>query len=270
LRLGYDQSTDLRDLIFHTILNKKVEAKIWTAERGVIAGIRRIVNKAKELGLKIEPNFSEGDLVEHNDIIAKITGTPKQIAVAEDILIGLIAKTSGIATAARKAANLSRGKMRIVCGAWKKMPYEIKNEIREAIKIGGVDIRISTDPFVYLDKNYIRMFGGIKEALEAVRVFDMVKVVQLKGETNEIEREALVAVSSGSDIVMIDTGRTEDITVVSEKLKDNGVRDSVRLAYAGSISLESITDLLNFDIDILDVGRAIIDAPILDIKLDVV
>ena len=270
MRNRYDQNTDLRDHIFHSILNKRVEAEIWTAERGVVAGIKRIVNKAMELGLKIEPFFSEGDELEYNDIIAKLTGTPKQIAIAEDILIGLISKTSGIATAARKAVKLSGGKFRIVCGAWKKMPFQIKFEIREAIKIGGVGIRISSDPFIYLDKNYIRMFGGIKETLEAVEEFDMIKVVQLKGETNEIWKEALVAGSSGSGIIMIDTGKKEDITVVSRKLKDFRIRDSVKLAFGGSISLESIPEYLNFDVDILDVGRAIIDAPMLDLKLDVV
>ena len=270
-KIEFNHSTDLRDLIFRDILNKRVEAKIWTTQNGVVAGIERIANKATELGLKIEPYFSEGDEVKCNDTIAKIIGIPKQIAVAEDTLIGLISKTSGIATAARKAIKQSKGKIRIVCGAWKKMPYKIKYEVREAIKIGGVDTRISAAPFIYLDKNYVRMFGGIKKALEAVKMLsDRIKVVQLKGETNEIWREALIGVSSGADIIMIDTGRKEDITVVSEELKDYGVRDSVKLALGGAISLESIPDLLNFDVDILDVGRGIIDAPMLDIKLDVV
>ncbi|MFX1465754.1 MAG: hypothetical protein ACFFA5_04715 [Promethearchaeota archaeon] len=266
----YDHNIDLRDHIFHSILNKRVEAEIWTAERGVVAGIKRLVNKALELGLKIEPFFSEGDELESNDIIARLTGIPKQIAIAEDILIGLISKTSGIATAARKAVTLTGGKIRIVCGGWKKMPYQIKFEIREAIKIGGVGIRISSDPFLYLDKNYIRMFGGIKETLIAVEEFDMIKVVQLKAETNEIWREASEAASLGSDIIMIDTGNKEDIAIVSRKLIELGNRDSVKLAFSGSISLESIPDYLNYDVDILDVGRAIIDAPMLDLKLDVV
>ena len=81
------------------------------------------------------------------------------------------------------------------------------------------------------------MFGGIKEALDAVRVFDIVKVMQLRGETSEIWKEALVAVTSGSDIIMIDTGRKEDITAVSKKLKDYEVRDSVKLAFGGDLSL---------------------------------
>ena len=107
MRNRYDQNTDLRDHIFHSILNKRVEAEIWTAERGVVAGIKRIVNKAMELGLKIEPFFSEGDELEYNDIIAKLTGTPKQIAIAEDILIGLISKTSGMWQVAEVSGSIT-------------------------------------------------------------------------------------------------------------------------------------------------------------------
>ncbi|MFX1520237.1 MAG: hypothetical protein ACFFCD_09990, partial [Promethearchaeota archaeon] len=54
-KIEFNHSTDLRDLIFRDISNKRVEAKIWTTQNGVVVGIKRIVNKATELGLKIEP-----------------------------------------------------------------------------------------------------------------------------------------------------------------------------------------------------------------------
>jgi nicotinate-nucleotide pyrophosphorylase (carboxylating) len=263
-------NTDTRDLIFKDILNKRVKAKIWSTQGGVIAGINRMVKKALELELAVETFVLDGDEVKEGDVIATINGAPKQISIAEDILIGLIAKTSGIATAARKAVKLSKGKIRIVSGAWKKMPYKIKDEIREAINIGGANIRISDDPFIYLDKNYIRMFGSVKKALEAAKIFEnRLKVVQLKGETDQIWREAIEAVYEDVDIIMVDTGKISDLKAVSEKLRDEGVRDSVKLAFGGSIVLEDIPKFLNLDVDILDIGRAIIDAPMLDIRFDV-
>ena len=261
---------DFRDLIFKDIANKKFKAKIWVAQSGVIAGIKRMVEKALELGLAVETFVSDGDRVKKGEIVASVVGTPKQISIAEDVLVGLLAKTSGIATAARRAVELSRGKIRIVSGAWKKMPYKIKDEIREAIKIGGAGIRISDEPFVYLDKNYVRMLGGVKGALEAARIFkDRLKVVQIKGETDAIWREALEAAYGGADIIMVDTGRIDDLIVVSEKLKSEGARESVKLAFGGSVTLEDIPKFLKLDVDILDIGRAIIDAPMLDIKFDV-
>ena len=268
---GTTDLRDLRDLIFRDISDKRVEARIWSTQDGVVAGIGRVTGKARELGLSIDAHVRDGDEVKGGDTIATITGTPKQISVAEDVLIGLISKTSGIATAARRAVKLSEGRIRIVCGAWKKMPYAIKNEVREAIEAGGAEIRISSEPFIYLDKNYIRMFGGIKKALKAAKIFeDRIKVVQIKGETDLIWKEALEASCEGADIIMVDTGKIEDLKLVSEKLVDAGLRSSVELAFGGSINLEDIPKFLTLDVDILDIGRAIIDAPMLDIRLDVV
>jgi len=265
------ENTDLRDLIFREISDKRFEARIWSTQTGVVAGIGRLTEKARELGLSIDAFVRDGDEVRSGDTIATIEGISKQISIAEDFLIGLLSKTSGIATAARKAVKLSEGRIRIVCGAWKKMPYTIKNEIREAIKMGGAEIRISAEPFIYLDKNYIRMFGSIKKALKAAKIFeDRIKVVQLKGETDLIWKEALEASYQGADIIMVDTGKIEDLKLVAEKLTEEGIRSSIKLAFGGSIKLEDIPKFLSLDVDILDIGRAIIDAPMLDIRLDVV
>jgi nicotinate-nucleotide pyrophosphorylase (carboxylating) len=269
-KLSISTTIDLRDIIFRNISDKRIEAKIWTTQNGIVAGISRMIKKAVKLGLSIEADIKDGDEINGGDTIATIIGTPKKISIAEDVLIGLISKTSGIATAARKAVKLSEGKIRIVSGAWKKMPYELKNEIREAIEIGGANIRISGAPFIYLDKNYIRMLGNIKKALEAVEIFeDRIKVIQLKGETDLIWKEALEAAYGGAGILMVDTGKIEDLKIVAEKLTDDGIRDSVELAFGGSINLEDIPKFLNLDVDILDIGRAVIDAPMLDIRLDV-
>ena len=75
----------------------------------------------------------EGKTVRKGDEVAKISGTPRQIALAEDLLIGLIAKTSGIATATRQCVDRAGKHIQIVCGAWKKMPFVLKDAIRKTV-----------------------------------------------------------------------------------------------------------------------------------------
>jgi len=262
---------DLRDLLFREIEDRECTANIWSVESGVISGIKRLVGRAEELGLDIDPLVKDGDEIAGGKVIARIEGTPKGMTLAEDYLIGLIAKTSGIATAARKAVKLSEGRIRIVSGGWKKMPEKIKEEIREAIANGGAGIRILDEPFVYLDKNYVRIFGGIGEALRAASIFkERVKVVQIRGETGNVREEVGEAVFNGADVLMIDTGDVDDLKAASQELRRMGMREEVRLAFGGSICLQDIPGFLNMDVDILDIGRAIIDAPMLDIRIDVV
>jgi nicotinate-nucleotide pyrophosphorylase (carboxylating) len=261
---------DIRDAIFKKVANKKVRAVIWTKQSGTVSGIDRSIKMAKEMKLSIQAAVGDGDDIAEGGTIALIEGTPKEICLAEDVLIGLIGKTSGIATAARRAVSLAGGRVTIVSGGWKKMPHLMKEEIREAIRLGGSGLRITERPFVYLDKNYVRMFGGIVQALNAVQEFeDRMKVIQIRGETEPIVREAVVAAEQGADIIMVDTGDIDDLRSVSSALTKEGLRTRVKIAFGGSIPLEEIPHIVEVDVDILDIGRAIIDAPMLDIRLDV-
>ena len=101
--------------------------------------------------------------VRPSEVIAVLRGNPKQMALAEEELIGWIAKSSGIATAARKAKAIAGRKLKVVSGAWKKMPVPIKDLIRQAILDGGIYYRISEKPFIYLDKNYVKILEGLKK-----------------------------------------------------------------------------------------------------------
>ena len=191
--------------------------------------------------------------------------------MAGEVIIGLVAKPSGIATAAHKAVGLARGRPKIVCGAWKKIPLPVKEMFRRAVVTGGAQCRLSANPFVYLDKNYIEVFGGIKECLKAVaHLKSYPKVVQLEGRYKDIVLEACDATESGAEILFIDTGRPRDVKLVIEKLLQLGLRDRVSIAYGGGIRLKDIGELKALDIDILCIGRQIIDAPLLDMRLEVV
>jgi nicotinate-nucleotide pyrophosphorylase (carboxylating) len=261
---------DLRDRIFQKVERKEVIASIKAKGRGIISGVNEASKVAEKIGLKVISCIQDGTKVENGDIIATVKGAPKQIAIAEDLLVGLIAKPSGIATAARKAVELSKGKATIVSGAWKKMPFQIKEIIRSALVVGGVELRICKDPFVYLDKNYVRIFGNIGKALESVgELKDKVKVVQIKGDTDPIEIEAVKAAKNGANIIFVDTGELTDLEKVVKILKENGLREGVKLAFGGSIKMEDIPKICENDVDILDIGRAIIDAPMLDVSFDV-
>jgi nicotinate-nucleotide pyrophosphorylase (carboxylating) len=262
---------DLRDKILSSVAGKKVTASILADDDGIVVGTTLAKEEAEKLGFCLERVLDEGSQVRKGDEIARFCGNPKQVVMAEDVLMGVIAKPSGVATAARKAVEAAGGRPQIVCGAWKKMPRLLKDTIRRAAAIGGALPHISPDPFVYLDKNYVELLGGIKEGLEAVAdLKDYLKVVQLKGRHKDIVIEARQAVEEGADILLVDTGRADDVKLVVEKLLQLGLRDRVKVAFSGGIRLEDIDKLKALDIDILCIGRQIVDAPLLDMRLEVV
>jgi nicotinate-nucleotide pyrophosphorylase (carboxylating) len=128
----------------------------------------------------------------------------------------------------------------VVSGGWKKMPAALKDMIRAAVSTGGGQPRILPGPFAYLDKTYVDLLGGIRESLAAVaHLPDLAKVVQVKGRHGEVGDEACL-------------------------------RSRVQVAFGGGVTLDDVDALRSLDVDIVDVGRQIVDAPLLDMRLDVV
>jgi len=262
---------DVREEILKNVQRKKVTASIVVDEDGIIAGITSTKEEAGKLGLSVLMIVNEGSHVRKGDEVIRFSGTPRQIVMAEEILMGLMAKPSGIATKAHQFVKATGGRPKVVCGAWKKMPPSLKDMIREAVHAGGALSRIEPTPFVYLDKNYVKLLGGIKKSLEAVaHLRNVSKVVQVRGRYQDIVSEACEAAESGANIVFIDTGNTADVRPVVERLRQLGLRNKVKIAFGGGVNIETIGELKALDIDILDIGRQIVDAPLLDMRLEII
>lgn len=262
---------DIREEILKNVHSKCVTASIITDYDGIIAGSYLIRNESEKAGLSLLHIVEDGSRVDKGDEVLRIAGSPKQIMAAEEVFIGLLAKSSGIATNAHKFVKAAEGRFKVVCGAWKKMPGALKDVIRNAISLGGVSPRMVTGQFVYLDKNYIDLLGGIKRSLDAVaHLENHTKVVQIKGRYRDIASEACGAVECGADIVFVDTGETDDMAAVARKLVQAGLRSRVKLAFGGGVCIEKMGTLKSLDVDIVDVGRQIVDAPLLDMRMEIV
>ena len=155
-------------------------------------------------------------------------------------------------------------------GGWKKHPVLIKEMVREAVAAGGFGQRILDQPFLYLDKNYVRIFGGIGQTLRAVAADRAAKVIQVRGEFAPIAEEAREAIRNGASVVMVDTGSWEDLDKVLQVMKAGKPSSGVQTAFAGGIRIEDIPALVRKGVDILDIGAAILDAPWLELSYDVV
>lgn len=262
---------DIRDEIFHHLAGQTTTAVVSAEADGVLAGIEAARRHGSALGLSITARVQDGAGLRRGDIVLVARGSAQAIARGEEVLIGAMAKPSGIASAAARAGRLAGRRVRVVCGAWKKMPPEMKAIVRDAIQAGGASFRIAEPPFLYLDKNYLRMLGGLGAALEATaHLHGYAQAVQVRGERAAIADEAAEAAAAGVAVLMVDTGQPEDIDRVSQRLRSMGLRDKVRIAFAGGIRLDQIEALAARDVDILDVGTAIVDAPLLPLRFDVV
>lgn len=255
---------DIRDLLFASIADHEVTATVVADQAGTIAAVEAAASVAAEVGLTVLDVVAAGTTVSVGDVVMTVVGGPKAIALGEERLLGVLAKPSGIATAARCFVDRAGPSLRVVAGAWKKVPAAVKADTRAAIATGGAELRIRPFPFVYLDKNYVTMLGGVRAALDAADLPGHGKVIQLRDPA-----DACLAAACGADVVFVDTGRVADVVAAGAALRAAGLRRDVELAFAGNVGLADLDRLRRLDLDIVDVGRAIVDAPLLDLHLEV-
>ena len=258
------------DQLFGDLKGRRLQATLRSQEEGCVAGIPLAKEAAKALGLEAGWKKESGAGVAVGEEIACFRGTAESVVRLENVIIGLLGKSSGIASAARKAKKIAEGKVHLVSGGWKKHPFLIKEIIREAVAAGGVDVRLIAPPFLYLDKNFVRIFGGVARALKAVASHSVPKVIQVRGEFGSIAQEAREAIRHGARVIMVDTGCCEDLDEVLRVMKEDKASPGVQTAFAGGIKIEEIPLLIQKGVDILDIGAAILDAPWLEMSYDVV
>jgi nicotinate-nucleotide pyrophosphorylase (carboxylating) len=270
LSIVSQSQADIREEIFRDHMDRVIHAEITAESSGVISGMARARIVCEQMDLVFSSFVSDGEAVEAGFRIARIRGNPLQIARAEEVVLGELSKSSGIASAARRARQMAGSRIKVVSGGSKKMPRATKDLVRQAIRDGGLDVRIAEHPFIYLDKNYVRILGGIGEALRAVAPLALRTVIQVRGETAPLAEEVVEAACRGAAVVMIDTGNIADLEAAALALRQRGIRESVELAFAGNIQCGDIPDLVRQDVDILDIGYAIVDAPCLPMRMDVI
>ena len=261
---------DVREVLLAPLAGKTFQFAITAAEPAILAGSFRLAEKAQELGLQLDQVATDGDRLMAGSTVCRARAGAAGLARAEEQLIGLIGKASGVATAAAELVAISRGRSRIVCGAWKKVPAEIRLDLRDAAALGGAGIRMLDRPFVYLDKNHVRMLGGVVRAVRQARLVEgRAIVVQLRGDGGSIADEAEAAAAEGAEMLMVDTGRVADLLAVAERVRSRVERHEAQLAFGGGVRAAHLESVIEAGAHVVDVGRAILDAPMVDFRLDV-
>jgi nicotinate-nucleotide pyrophosphorylase (carboxylating) len=205
---------------------------------------------------------SDGDRVQPGQPLVEVAGTAWELAVAEDHVLGVLGYAGGIAKRALELTSRAPAGLRLACGGWKKLPFAMKPVLRAGLDTAGVSHRLLDDDFVYVGKNTVILRGGVAEAVEAAATLGHgVVAVQVVD-----AREALAAAAAGCGVVMVDTGRLADLEQVRDVLRANG-HDDVLLAFGGGVTAADLHAAAAAGAAIVDIGRAVIDAPLWDLHL---
>ena len=238
------------------------EAVVEATEPGLLAGTgfldpAKAPAPAGEWQLLVE----EGSPVESGQPLIKVRGTATELGVAEDYILGSLGFASGIARRASAIRAIAPPGLAIACGGWKKLPPALKPLLRVGLAVAGVLPRLVEGDFVYLGKNSVTLLGGVQSAIAAGLAATHGPVaIQVK-----TLNEALHAANCGAGIIMVDTGDLADLREIASVLADRGLR----IAFAGGVRVEDLGAVHDAGAQTVDMGRAILDAPLLDLRMRV-
>ena len=252
------------DITSRAVEGIKCRAYVVAKEEGLLAGNRFIVPFLEELGFRILDKKTDGTYFKKKDILLEFEGDAKDVLSAERLILNILSRLSGIATATANMVKLARSvNPSVIIAATRKTTPGLRIFEKYAIQIGGGDPhRFNLSDMVLIKDNHIALLGGVKQAIEKVRQYvSFTKKIEV--EVSSL-KEALEAYEAGADIIMLDNLTPEEVAEIVPHLKGK-----VLIEASGRITPENVIEYARTGVDIISSGYLTHSVKAIDISLDV-
>lgn len=241
-------------------------AHLVIKEQGILAGVdvaKTLLNRFDK-NITLEVNINDGQKVRPGDVVFTMSGSVQSLLQIERLMLNIMQRMSGIATATGYYANLLEGTKAKVLDTRKTTPGMRLLE-KQAVKIGGGENhRIGLFDMILLKDNHIDFAGGITNAVLGAQEYIKEKNKKLKIEVEvrnfDELNEALCL--GGIDRVMLDNFTPEQTREAVEL-----VNGRVELESSGGITSETIREYAEAGVDYISVGALTHSVKSLDMSL---
>ena len=231
----------------------KGRARLLIKESGIIAGIRvaREVFRMTDPSLKIETFFSDGQHISFGDIALTAEGNMHSLLRSERLVLNLMQRMSGIATATALYVEKVRGTKARITDTRKTTPG-LRFLEKEAVRLGGgTNHRMGLYDMIMLKDNHTDFAGGITTAITRTKEYLKKNNLSLRieVESRNLKEVNEILAASGVDRIMLDNF-TIPMTVEAVKLIGNAAETES----SGGINLENVRDYALCGVDFISIG----------------
>lgn len=210
--------------------------------------------------MKIECHFKDGDKVKYGDIIADFTGHTRLMLKAERTALNLLQHMSGIATYTGKCVAAVEGTNASICDTRKTLPGLRALQKYSVVMGGGRNHRYNLSDAAMLKDNHIDAYGGITNAVNALRK-KAGHMLKIEVETRNFE-ELLEALECKADVIMLDNMNCADMKKAVEITAGRA-----KLEASGNVTLDNIRDVALTGVDIISLGALTHSVTAFDISM---
>jgi nicotinate-nucleotide pyrophosphorylase (carboxylating) len=229
-------------------------ARIIARAGGVISGMP----VAEYLTTLVEPSptmisaIPDGQTVSAGRVVAELAGYTRPLLAIERTLLNFLQRLSGISTLTRHFVEKVEGTGVKILDTRKTTPC-LRELEKYAVRIGGgFNHRFGLYDYVLLKENHISAAGSIRNAIEAIRAANDIKLpVEIETRTLDEVREA---VQVGVSRIMLDNMTVEQIRIAVEIIRDHKGGPIPEIEASGDINLRTIAEVAATGVDFISVG----------------
>ncbi|MCX6153110.1 MAG: carboxylating nicotinate-nucleotide diphosphorylase [Candidatus Kapabacteria bacterium] len=225
-------------------------AEIQAEESMVFAGekiIRHFLNENAE----VEVFFKDGSYIENNEAIARISAVSSHILIRERILLNLLQRLCGIATLTRNYVDIAKPYGVKILDTRKTTPGLRLFEKYAVAVGGGSNHRLDLSSGILIKDNHIFASGGIKQAVEKMRISEINYGIEVEISNFTELKEALKA---GVDGILLDNLSPDDTEKAVKIIRNYPKGDKIFIETSGGINLNNVEDYIASGIDGISIG----------------
>jgi nicotinate-nucleotide pyrophosphorylase (carboxylating) len=254
------------DITSNLLPRKKIKAYIISKQDCTLAGVNYVKDIFTSKGCRVRINKKDGNKVKPNQMVCEITGSVQAVLACERTSLNLLSRMSGIATKTKKLVKkLHTVNPRIKLYSTRKTAPGLRFFDKEAVKIGGGEKhRMSLDEMIMIKDNHLAIVSSLPRLILKARK----KYKKIEVEVENLE-DALLAASTGADIIMLDNFSPKQIIKTVNQLKKSKLRQRVKLEASGGINEKNIVSFAKTGIDMISVGEITNSVLGIDFSLEV-
>jgi nicotinate phosphoribosyltransferase len=261
-----------------------VVAEVFANRAGLLAGLPEVKNLLAPAQVEVWA-LPEGEYFQEKEVVLRIAGPYENFGIFETVILGILAQSSGWATAARKCKDAA-GNKKVICFGARHVHPAVAPVMERAAIIGGADGAscilgaklMNQEPTGTVPHAAILIVG---DTVEVARVYQrtmppgspvIILVDTFKDEAEETLRVALT-LKEKLNGVRLDTpgergGVTPDLVREVRARLDQAGFKHVQILVSGGITAERIPALIEAGADSFGVGSYISRATPIDMTMD--
>ncbi|MDG4594865.1 MAG: carboxylating nicotinate-nucleotide diphosphorylase [Candidatus Contendobacter sp.] len=239
----------------------QAEATVVSREPAVLCGTAWFDAVFHQLDprIHIEWRAADGDRIEPDQLLCTLHGPARALLTGERTALNFLQALSGVATLARRYADLVAGTGATILDTRKTLPG-LRLAQKYAVRCGGCqNHRIGLFDAVLIKENHIMAAGSITNAITTARRLHPGVTVEVEVE-NRVELEE--ALAARPDIVMLDNF---DLATLAEAVRITAKR--VKLEASGNVTTTTVRAIAETGVDYISVGGLTKDVRAVDLSM---